>query len=187
MKTIIQSFAAGILVATIILSIVYFIENNKDDEKINITEENAKSFLEEQGFYVILSSDYNQLVNENKSLKDELINLEEKYTQSNENSVESEEVEIKEEQDIEENDEEENVEEDDKTNIEVEEFTLTITRGMTSIDISKILLENYFVKDEVEFNQFLENNGFSRKIQLGQFIINPNMSYLEIANVITRR
>lgn len=182
MKTIIQSFAAGILVATIILSIVYFIENNKDDEKINITEENAKSFLEEQGFYVILSSDYNQLVNENKSLKDELINLEEKYTQSNENSVESEEVEIKEEQDIEENDEE-----DDKTNIEVEEFTLTITRGMTSIDISKILFENNLVKDEVEFNQFLENNGFSRKIQLGQFIINPNMSYLEIANVITRR
>ncbi|SRR5690625_4417883 len=198
MRTVIQSFALGIIISTTILAVVYFIHTNNDEtvEVAELNEADARDLLEEEGYTVVLSSDYNQTLDENDSLKQEIIvmeqqidNLKDELAQTNlpieESNGESSFEETEEEESMdsetdEENEGEDEIEEDDRI-----DFTLTISRGMTSIDISQILYENNIVDNAEQFNQFLEQNGYSRRIQLGENKLHSNMNYTEIANVIT--
>lgn len=198
MRTVIQSFALGIIISTTILAVVYFIHTNNDEtvEVAELNEADARDLLEEEGYTVVLSSDYNQTLDENDSLKQEIIvmeqqidNLKDELAQTNlpieesngeSSSEETEEEESMDSETDEENEGEDEIEEDDRI-----DFTLTISRGMTSIDISQILYENNIVDNAEQFNQFLEQNGYSRRIQLGENELHSNMNYTEIANVIT--
>jgi len=47
------------------------------------------------------------------------------------------------------------------------------------------LYENNIIDNAEDFNRFLEQNGFSRRIQLGNNELHSHMDYTEIANVIT--
>ncbi|MGM8214116.1 hypothetical protein ACLIA0_00925 [Bacillaceae bacterium W0354] len=185
MRTILQSFALGLLIATLILTIVYFSEedNSNGNQNYSMNEEDARSLLEQNGYTLVLSSDYDQIVNENKSLKDEIISLEKRF-----NELETT-IEVTEENDNnrEEDTERDEIEEQETNNDEGNrEIILTISRGMTSIDISNVLFENNIIDDADRFNQFLEQNGYSRKIQLGEYEVSDKMSDEQIANIITK-
>src|SRR5690625_3769580 len=111
MRTIIQSFALGIIISTIILALVYFlhINNEQAENSTELNEEDARELLEEKGYAVVLSSDYNDAIDQNESLKNEIITIEQQLdelkdelnqvnhsieNENNDEEIDSEETEV---------------------------------------------------------------------------------------------
>ena len=63
---------------------------------------------------------------------------------------------------------------------------LTISPGMYSESVSAELVRLGIITNQKEFNSYLVNNGYAECIQTGDFKIKADMSYDEIARIITK-
>ena len=68
----------------------------------------------------------------------------------------------------------------------VAEAVLTISPGMNSESVSAELVRLGIITNQKEFNSYLVNNGYAECIQTGDFKIKADMSYDEIARIITK-
>lgn len=68
----------------------------------------------------------------------------------------------------------------------VTEAVLTISPGMYSESVSAELVRLGIITNQKEFNSYLVNNGYAERIQTGDFKVKADMSYDEIARIITR-
>lgn len=68
----------------------------------------------------------------------------------------------------------------------VNEAVLTITQGMYSESVAAELARLGIISSQKEFNAYLVNNGYAERIQTGDFRVRADMSYDEIARIITR-
>lgn len=66
------------------------------------------------------------------------------------------------------------------------EVVLTISPGMYSESVSAELVRLGIITNQKEFNSYLVNNGYAECIQTGDFKIKADMSYDEIARIITK-
>ena len=66
------------------------------------------------------------------------------------------------------------------------EAVLTISPGMYSESVSAELVRLGIITNQKEFNSYLVNNGYAERIQTGDFKVKADMSYDEIARIITR-
>lgn len=66
------------------------------------------------------------------------------------------------------------------------EAVLTISPGMYSESVSAELARLGIITNQKEFNSYLVNNGYAERIQTGDFKVKADMSYDEIARIITR-
>lgn len=66
------------------------------------------------------------------------------------------------------------------------EAVLTISQGMYSESVSAELARLGIITNQKEFNSYLVNNGYAERIQTGDFKVKADMSYDEIARIITR-
>jgi len=65
-----------------------------------------------------------------------------------------------------------------------EPVLITIKSGDSSYTVSKALAAAGLVEDAVEYDNYLCNNGYSRRIRTGTYEITLGMSYEEIAKII---
>ncbi|GLB58204.1 hypothetical protein [Cytobacillus sp. NCCP-133] len=65
-------------------------------------------------------------------------------------------------------------------------YQLEIVSGMTPGEIAEQLKNKNIVNDAEEFGRYLEEYGYSKKIQLGTFELSSQMSYQDIAKLITK-
>ncbi|WP_085508877.1 endolytic transglycosylase MltG [Thalassobacillus devorans] len=63
--------------------------------------------------------------------------------------------------------------------------TLKIEPGMNSETITEFLEEEGLIINKVNFQQYLDEAGYSRNLQVGQFQLDSEMTYQEIAKLIT--
>lgn len=65
-------------------------------------------------------------------------------------------------------------------------YTLEIIGGMVSHDIAVMLEKEKIIDDADQFETYLEENGYSKRIQLGSFELKSDLSYKQIAKIITK-
>ncbi|MBY0122384.1 hypothetical protein [Bacillus sp. S/N-304-OC-R1] len=65
-------------------------------------------------------------------------------------------------------------------------YKLEIAAGMVSHEIASLLEQKKIIDDANEFETYLEENGYSKRIQLGKFELTAGMSYKQIAKIITK-
>ncbi|WP_170158443.1 hypothetical protein [Aquisalibacillus elongatus] len=182
MKPIVQAFATGVLVSSLIILAVYMLSNpsqNVQDvaqEEETLIVEDAKKFLVDEGFSVIEDSEYDDLIREKQQLEKEVSDFKEEQSKLKEELNEIEEESS--------SNEAEESESNNQPSSE-SEYLLSIESGMTSIDIAQNLETANIVDDADQFNNFLEDNGYSRLIQLGEYRISNDATYEEIAQIIT--
>ncbi|MDQ0158629.1 hypothetical protein [Alkalibacillus salilacus] len=170
MKPIVMSFSLGLLLSTVIIGVVYFIEIDNEagaeamseeesqlnNEEESITEDEARSYLEDQDHVVLTSSEYEELTNSkknNEQLKDKISQLE----KGNENSEPSQNV----------------------------GYEMVIEQGMGLEEVASQLQEEGIIEDETKLKEYFRENDYSRSIQTGSFIVTPNMSLKQIAITMT--
>lgn len=158
-----RAFALGILFSVSMIGIIYF---SVDDKKtVELNAENAKAMLESEGYIVLTKDKYNKM---EKTITEATKQVKKtKPPQEEKPEVSEEKV--------------DKVEKVDKTTFKLEIITGTIPR-----DIALKLEKETIIDDANQFELYLEDNGLSKKIQLGTYELKAGMSYEEIAKIITK-
>jgi dTDP-4-amino-4,6-dideoxygalactose transaminase len=63
---------------------------------------------------------------------------------------------------------------------------LTITPGMTTDHIAHRLEQEKIINSASQFNEYMKQNGFSQKLQIGTYELNSQMTMEEIVKTITK-
>lgn len=126
-------------------------------KETDLSVKEAKEVLTEQGFMIVSKEDYEKL-----------------------SSQESKEVpKITEEKKVE---TKAPVKEEAKTIY----FILEIKSGMSTEEISSRLKQAKIINDQKDFEQYLIDSGYHKKVQIGTFELNNEMNHEEIAKIITK-
>lgn len=64
--------------------------------------------------------------------------------------------------------------------------SIEIRSGMYSEAVSRLLFDAGIIPNAAEFNLYLENNGYAERISTGTFTVSSDMSYDQLARIITR-
>jgi hypothetical protein len=163
-KRAFRSFALGILFAVALISFFYYFNLRSQEKDINL--EHTKKILEEEGYIVLLESEFNSLQEETKD-REEASPAKNNEIQASNDDPQTDQS------------------ESDLLQSPIINYELEVARGTTSDEIAKVLAEQKIVKDEQAFAQFLINHGYQTKIQLGLYPLTNKMSYEQIATMIT--
>ncbi|GGD04858.1 endolytic transglycosylase MltG [Pontibacillus salipaludis] len=163
MKHTLRAFALGLLTATSLLAFAYSQQDLNEAKATELSKEDAKALLKEKGYVVLTENKWTKLTEEASSVKE-----------TNTNTQDKEETDQKATQD------------DTSESSKVNAYKLSIQEGMVPEDISQALAENNIIEDAEAFRQYLTENEFSRYIQIGEYTVVDQMSFLEIAKIITR-
>ncbi|MGD6969165.1 hypothetical protein ACQCVP_22340 [Rossellomorea vietnamensis] len=120
----------------------------------------SRETLEEQGDVVLTEE-------EARNQREKIGDLEEQINTLTEDSVSGEQ--------------ETEVEEDART-----EITLTVSSGMTPIEISDELESKGIIKNASDFNSYLVKSGRADKIQIGDYQLHSEMTLEEISTLLTK-
>jgi hypothetical protein len=161
-KRTVRAFALGILFTVLILGFKDL--NLQDEAKFSVSE--AEDLLKKDGRIILSKEEYEKLTAQpNEEIKDE--------------KREPLEGEAKNEK---ETSKEEPIVEEDKDDT----YQLTIVSGMNTEEISRLLKEANIIDDALQFEQFLIEQDYNRKVQIGSFELNDDMDYEQIAKIITK-
>lgn len=127
-------------------------------KETDISVKKAKEVLTNEGFVVVSKAEYDKL-----------------------SAPQTKEVPAKDEEQKEETKAPEKEEE-----VKVVHFALEITSGMSTGEISTKLKQANIINNEEDFEQFLIDNGYHTKVQVGTFELNSQMNHEEIAKTITK-
>ena len=191
MKHTVRSFSIGLLTAGVIMLIGFYFFGSESAQTKELTVDELATLVEEEGYRIIAEEEYISLSvnNDNSSQANEEEN--EDNEESEEDPDEIEEDSAEEDSTEENNSGEDSNEEESEDNEENEEedittYTLNIEPGMTSSEFSSLLEENDIVEDASEFNQYIEDEDYSLRVQIGEFDLSSDMTIYEIAEEITR-
>lgn len=154
-----RGISIGIVIATCLLSVVYFVTPKQENA---LSKEKVEQYLSTQDLVAISKQEYEQL-----KLKD---------TNATKNETSKPKSEEKEEA----------VEEKEEEEIPTQHFTLTIVSGMNSLEIANILEDNQIISSGQEFDAYLTENEINTLIQIGTFELSSDMSFEEIADIISK-
>jgi predicted nucleotide-binding protein (sugar kinase/HSP70/actin superfamily) len=158
-KASIRAFAFGILLATSAIGSVYYLS-----QPLQLTENEVSSYLQKNALIAVSVKEYEQLQELKKNEQQER----EKKQTNQQNSQ---------------------PQEDRQGIIEktVYAYRLVISRGKTPTDISRELEEAKVINDAASFTRYLEKHNLTRKIRIGTYNVNSNMSNEELSRIITSR
>lgn len=57
--------------------------------------------------------------------------------------------------------------------------------NMTATEIADRLSKEKIINDAAEFEAYMNDRDFSKKIQIGKFVVTNNMTYRQLANTLT--
>jgi hypothetical protein len=73
-----------------------------------------------------------------------------------------------------------------ETNNANRSFRLTISPGTTPDQIAQRLEQEKIINSASQFSEYMNQNGFSKKLQIGTYSLNSQMTMEDIANTITK-
>lgn len=196
MRQIIRSFSIGLFTAGIIMLAVYFIGGGTESAE-DMELEELIPLVEEKGHRVVTEEEYITLAVQSSDSDKEENNEEEKQEEKDEASDEKDQPkkeenaddedqtnENKNEEEADRDDEEESEGESEETEEESDEpsdFTIHISSGMASSEISAVLEENNIIDDASEFTDYLEEHDYSIQVKAGAHSVSSDMSFYELA------
>ena len=65
--------------------------------------------------------------------------------------------------------------------------TIQIQQGTRAVDVANLLEQQGIIQSASEFQQYLADARLTNKLRVGTYQITPNMSFTEIANILTKQ
>ncbi|WP_042223448.1 MltG/YceG/YrrL family protein [Oceanobacillus manasiensis] len=191
MKQSVRSFAIGLFTAGLLLLGGIFFFGSPDSSVEDLAAEDLIDLVEQKGYYVLNKEEYIAASvgrDDSKTASSEITSEEgnEENGQDPSNEEDSSNNEGKEEDDTDDSDVESSSEEEEEEEEENTSYTLSIKEGMASSDISSVLEKNKIIKDAGNFNEYLIDNDYHLKVQIGEYELKTGMSQYEVAEAITK-
>lgn len=188
MKQPIRYFSIGLIFASVTLFVVYQFFDQPESTLEDVEIDTLIATMNDHGYHVMEESEYIKLSVLQASIDEEDDGSEQDSEEDKKDQEKNEDTDKDDEKDSSEDDAQEDEEEVDE---EVDEpttitYTITIEPDMLPSDVSKILQEQDIIDDASAFNQFLENEDYSRLIQIGTFDVSSDMNDHELAEALTK-
>jgi predicted flap endonuclease-1-like 5' DNA nuclease len=163
-KIHLRAFAFGLLLSTCIFgSYYYFSGDHEAAGKVSNKELIAQ--IEEDGYKVVKAKEYAEL---EAKVKEAEASPTEETKETEQTTDTAKEEPAKEEEPA------------------VKEYKLTIVSGMQSSEIATMLKDAGILADAFDFEQYLISSGYHTKVQLGEFVVKSDMTYEQLAKIITK-
>ena len=182
LKYYLRGLGTGILFATVILFISY---------AYRMSDKQIKERAKELGMVFPGKESSIEAETTTKEVVDESTtgeNNSEETTKDEEIKESTSDVETEENSTEEKTTEEKTTEEETtKSDKPVKSYVLTVTSRTISRDVARKLEDAGIIDDAEEFNDYLCENDYASNIQNGKFTVKSNMTYKEIAEIITSK
>ncbi|CAH0297089.1 endolytic transglycosylase MltG [Peribacillus simplex] len=76
-------------------------------------------------------------------------------------------------------------EEASKKDPSIVSYTIKVKTNMTTTEIADSLSKEKIIDEAAEFEAYMNDHDFSKKIQIGEFVVTNNMTYRQLANTLT--
>ncbi|HZG73232.1 MAG TPA: endolytic transglycosylase MltG [Chondromyces sp.] len=166
-----RAFAAGLATAALAL---WLYQQTSGDESLHTNE--LKRQLEEKNYIVLTAAEAEKLLGDKQATPAE---EGQQQDESIENNTKAE------------NNRQSNGGNSTKSEKESPQndasFMLTITAGMSATEIGQTLEEAAIINSASQFSEYLTTNGYSTKVQVGQYKLSSSMTLKEIADTITKQ
>ena len=151
-----RAFAAGIIFSTALIAGFYYGNDLHQDR--TITAMDAKKMLEEQGYIVMKET---AAINKAEPTSEKEVKQE--TVEASNNIAKKQEQPTK----------------DGKT------YTLQVKYKMTVQEIAETLASEKIIDDAAEFQNYMNKNGLTRRVQVDEFVVTSDMSYEELGHLLT--
>lgn len=64
-------------------------------------------------------------------------------------------------------------------------YSIKVKTNMTTTEIADSLYKEKIIDDAAEFEAYMDDRDFSKKIQIGEFVVTNNMTYRQLAITLT--
>lgn len=184
MKQSLRFFSLGLLVsALLLLGYNFFFQDTLTSAELSVEE--MTDSLKEQGYRVITEEEFISYTLDNDTTdKKSEDKADEKADEEAEKNTDKEDSK-KEEEDEKKDKESESKE--DKEEDKVIKASFKTESGVVSEDIADSLVEKKIIKENEhdKFVKYLEDNDYSKYIQLGTFEVSSDMDFKELAETVT--
>lgn len=199
MKQSVRFFAIGLMTSAILM-FGYFAIFDKSAAVENIPVEELIAQIEEDDYRVISEEDFISfsLMNKDEVEANAKDKADAKSSDNKEAKKEDEKTDDKKDKEKKSDDKKDNDKSKEKSDKDKKKdrdtsedsdkpkkVTFTTKPGIVTEDIAEILYDKKVIDDKRKFEKFLEDNGYSAYIQIGKFEVTTDMTYQEIADVIT--
>lgn len=176
MKQPIRFFSIGLLVSSVLLFVyyAYFEEEAKPEvitEELSIEDMIAE--VEAKGHKVLTNDDYMALTLSPDDKPDSKDSDKKENDKKDKDSDKDDKNSSKKE------------DEEDEEDLSIITYTFETEDGVVSEDIADLLVKNKIIDDKWAFLSYLEDNDYMKYIQLGEFTVSNDMSFKDIAEIIT--
>lgn len=155
---LIRSFAAGLLLATVVSGSVYFLSNDDSNgSQANLSTEEMKTALTEKGYKVLTEVEY----------AEELAAAQIEAEESQQEAAAEETTE--------------------KAETIVYRTMVTVTQGMTSIDVGDALVSAKIIASRPEFVNLVEQKGLVQELRPGTFEVQSDMTLDQVIATIYKQ
>lgn len=161
-----RSFAAGLMVASGICGAVYFSGSSKAQTADKISEKEMKSALTSEGYVIHTKEEWNAQLSAVKEA--------EKKAAAAAAAADKKTAEKAAPKDTKE----------DTTEKVVYRTMLTVSEGMTSIDVGNALVQAHIIDNALEFSNAVEARGVANGLRLGMYEIQSGMTTDDIISTI---
>ncbi|ARK32687.1 hypothetical protein [Halalkalibacter krulwichiae] len=165
-----RSFAGGLIVAATVCGAVYFFgteEGQANEASVAVTTEDLITELAAEGYMIQTEEQWQeQLAAAEQAIIDEIV--------------------VEPEADEEEKEEEEKEEEEVKE-VVIYKTMLTVSPGMTSIDVGEALVRANIIDSAMKFFNEVEKRDLANELRPGTFEVDSDMSLKEVINLIFRQ
>ncbi|NLI68262.1 MAG: endolytic transglycosylase MltG [Bacilli bacterium] len=179
MKITVRAFSLGLLTASVILFIMYFITDDSSQAVEELTVEQLAEALEEKGYRTITEDEYISF----SVYQDEKKIAEKESEKNNKQTDKTDTNDKKVNEDAGNKEEKEKEEENEKE--QPKEIKVKVESGFVSKDIAEILKDEGIIDETSKFVKYMEDNGYSPYIQIGTFTVHSEMSLKELAETFT--
>jgi hypothetical protein len=176
MKHSLRFFSLGLFVAAVLLFFYTLIFDKADSA---MSTEDLIGSVEAEGYRVVPEEEYIAFTLQRDKEK-EAVQISKQQEKPEEKKKESNTPKKEEKSTAKDN-------EKKKPENKVKKATFTTKEGVVSQDIGDMLVDNGIIKknERTKFLNYLDDNGYSEKVQLGKFNVSSDMSFKELAEVIT--
>lgn len=188
MRQPVRSFAIGLFTAGVIMLIGFYLFDSSTKQAEDLPVDTMIPLIEDKGYHVMTEEEYISVSvtkdDANQKEKSKENTKTEEVVKGKEKETEKQKEKEKKKKETEKNNADKETSDDKKDDIV--KFTLNIESGMLSSSISELLEKNKIIDDGQKFNSYLEEHEYESKVQLGNFELNSEMTFNEIAEEITK-
>lgn len=185
MKQPIRSFALGLLSAGIILLATFYFTGDSRNAK-NLSTDKMIASIEAEGYHVMTESEYISVsVKSDEGEKDKENKKDDSTTEQNGKNQQQNKEKASKDNNSESKKDSSKDKKKDSSEKKTVTYTIKIESGMVPSTISDKLAKNNIIKNADEFTQYMEEQGYVKKVQLGKFKLTSDMSHYEIAEELT--